>query len=113
MVFGQHAEQMVDQLDSTRFCFLPEHKKRPRDLIIGFLQQHLQEHGKLMYQHQIERQSMTYQDMLSQLTEFGDNVLEFKRAYPGNHPDEIAPLLIDRIRGYQPSYFYSDDDDLY
>ena len=113
MVFGQHAVQMVDQLDSTRFCFIPEHKGRPRDLIIGYLQQHLREHGKSMYQHQLERQRMTYRDMLSQLTDLGDRVLEFKRAYSGNHHDEIAPLMIDIIHGYQPSYFYSDDDDLY
>ena len=113
MVFGKHAEQMVDQLDSTRFCFIPEHKERPRDLIIGYLQQYLREHGKLMYQHQLERQSMTYRDMLSQLTDLGDHVLAFKRANSGNHPDEIASLMIDRIHGYQPSYFYSDDDDLW
>ena len=48
--------------------------------------------------------------MLSQLTDLGDHVLAFKRAHSGNYPDEIAPLMIDRIHGYQPSYLYSDDD---
>ena len=53
---------------------------------------------------------MTYRDMLSQLTDLGNHALAFKRAYSVNHPDEIAPLMIDRIHGYQLSYFYSDDD---
>ena len=105
MLFGQHALQIVEQLDSTRVCYLPEHQMRPRDIILGYLQQHIQEESKASYECQVVRQRNTYQKVLSELTEFSDEVLTHKGLYTGNHPNEIGPLIIDRIQGYQPSYF--------
>lgn len=113
MAFGQHALQMVEQLDSTQVCYLSEHKGRPRDIILGYLQQHIQEESKVSYQRQVVRQCNAYQKVLTELTKFADEVLSHKRLYSGNHADEIGTLIIDRIQGYQPSYFDSDDDDYY
>lgn len=111
MPFGQHALQIFEQLDSTQVCYFPEHQMRPRDIILGYLQQHIQQETKVSYQCQVVRQRKTYQEVLSELTEFGDEILSHKGLYTGNHPNEIGPLIIDRIQGYQPSYFDSDDDD--